>query len=339
MDALRRRLFLELGQKIGKTPLVVSGLEVPNGNQILIKRECDNPFGSHYDRVYLELFRYYESVGRIRPGDQLLETSSGSAGVSFAAIGLSLGYDCYVAIPADGEKAREEAIKEYLPEKDHLIFTPAEEYLGGFPEFIRTFLSRNKGFFFMNHSMGKKGKNNELALSALSHIAIEVLRSMSDVDYFVPAIGNGSSVLGVGRKLNAEGTKVIPFETFQSAAMYDLLNPGKYESKFGIKPGTLSRHQLPGTSYQGVDFPHIRNALGLVGKVVLVSDAQMDKEYSELTGRTDSKGLVHWDQIGSLADYGRTTLAGLAVAMELAQGVRNKKILVIAYDKAERYDS
>ena len=58
-----------------------------------MKRECDNPFGSHYDMVYLALYRHYEESGKIRPGDKVLETTSGAAGVSFAGIGKELGFN------------------------------------------------------------------------------------------------------------------------------------------------------------------------------------------------------------------------------------------------------
>lgn len=382
----RHRLYNELESKIGNTPLTKFIGEVPNNNAIWIKRECDNPFGSHYDRVYLELFRHYEKTGKIKPGDKVLETTSGSAGVSFAGIGKLLGYDCYVAIPAGGERAREEAIKKQLPDENHLILTPAENYIGGFPAFLTRFLTENKDYFLLNHSMGPRDKetgrftNNEVTLSALEKIADEAIdffdRNKISINYFLPAVGNGSSVLGPGRVFQRwnqlmynilgtfmeEGavyylprfdfgkevraiedarTKIISFETFQSAVAFELLHPGEYERMFSIKPGTLARHRLPGTSYQGIDFPHIRNSIDekVVDEVVLVSDAKMDAEYNGLTGRTDTKNLPHWDiSLVCCGDLGRSTRAGLSVALDIAKKVSGKNLLVIAYDKAERYD-
>ncbi len=120
MDTQRRQLYQNLYARIGRTPLIEYEGEVPRGNRIFIKRECDNPFGSHYDRVYLALFRHYEEEGRIKPGDTVLETTSGSAGISFAGIGKFLGYQCRVAIPAGGEKARVTALEG---EGAEIIFT------------------------------------------------------------------------------------------------------------------------------------------------------------------------------------------------------------------------
>src|SRR4051794_35598422 len=114
---------------IGRTPLVRFEGDVPNENKIWLKLECENPFGSHYDRVYLDLFEHYQREGILRPDGTVLETTSGSAGVSFAAIGRRLGYRCLVAIPAGGERAREEAIRR---EGAELILTPADRYISGF---------------------------------------------------------------------------------------------------------------------------------------------------------------------------------------------------------------
>ena len=342
----RERLYDDMARRIGCTPLVRYAGSVPNGNTIWIKRECDNPFGSHYDRVYIALFRHYESIGKIKPGDKVLETTSGSAGVSFAAIGKLLGYDCYIAMPAGGEKARIEAIKRHLISEDHLIFTPAEDYISGFPKFLRKFLSENKDYFFLNHSMGSYDKangvyeNNEVTLSSLENISKEV-RDLMRVDYFIPAVGNGSSVLGPGRVFGDE-TSVIAFETFQSAVAFCHMYPDNYYNTYGIKPGTLSRHRLPGTSYQGIDFPHIKNSVkeGVIDEVILVSDEKMDAEYATLTGRDDTKDLPHWDmELENREDFGRSTRAAIAVALETARNVHEKNLLIIAYDKADRYDN
>lgn len=341
----RQKLYEKLESKIGNTPLINYEGKIPNGNKIFIKMESENPFGSHYDRVFLRLFKKYESEGKIKPGDKVIETSSGSAGISFAGIGKILGYDCYVAMPAGGEKAREEATIRYLTDKNHLILTPKREYVNGFKGFLRNFLPNHKGYFFINHSMGhfdkKTGhpKNNETTLNSLEGIATETLNKI-DVDIFIPAIGNGSSLVGPGRVLKNKGaTKVIGFETIQSAVGYDLLYPGKYKEKFGINPGTLERHRVPGTSFQGIDFPHIRASLEekLIDEAVLISDELLDKNYKEKTGEEVPEEIPHWDSI-KYDSLGRTGNAGLAVALNLAEKVQNKNFLIIGYDKAERYD-
>ena len=122
---------------------------------------------------------------------------------------------------------------------------------------------------------------------------------------------------------------------------------------FGIKPGTLSKHRMPGTSFHGIDFPHIQIAIEdeVLKNVFLVSDKLADAEYEQLTGRNveeiihaDQKDLVpfvHWDENDShVNDMGRTTMAGLAVAKWLANhwSTNNANLVIIGYDKADRYD-
>ncbi|MBI2146940.1 pyridoxal-phosphate dependent enzyme [Candidatus Woesearchaeota archaeon] len=341
----RRHPYDNLSDRIGNTPLIRFQGEVPHGNRIWIKREYDNPFGSHYDRVYLALFDHFEKLGIIKPGSKVLETTSGTAGVSYAGIGRELGYECHVAIPKGMDNAVIEAIRQQGATP---YFTPEQDYIAGFPTFLRSFLREHRGeFTFLNHSMtqqrgpgGSVPANNETTLQAMAGITREIQQELPVVDYFIPAVGNGSSILGPAMELE-DTTKVVVFESFQSAVAYDQKCPGDYERRYGIKPGTLPRHKLRGTSYPGIDFPHIRNAItqGIIDDVALVSDAEIDRHYHASTGRDDTVSLPHWDvQFMGHKDLGKTGRAGIAVALRLAEKVADKNLVIIAYDKAERYD-
>ncbi|MEK7133722.1 MAG: pyridoxal-phosphate dependent enzyme [Patescibacteria group bacterium] len=324
-------------EKIGNTPMIQYHGEVPNGNRIYFKLECENPFGSHYDRVYPALYKHYEEKGRLVPGATVLETTSGSAGVSFAGIGRRLGYKCIVAIPACTENAREEAIKQ---EGAELINTPADVYVKGFPPFLKRYLVKNRHVIFLNHSMGEFGIENTVTTSSLESIAVEAQKKLGSIDYYVAAVGNGSTVLGPGRIFAAAGTKIVTFESLQSGVAYEYLYPGAYERAFGIKPGSLPRHNLFGTSYPGITFPHIQIALQkeqLVSETFLVSDAAVDQNYYKATGKETPLEIPRWDAY-QLRPYGRTTRAGLAVALKIAEREHNKKILALAYDNEDRYD-
>ena len=341
MEKVRQQIYTKLENQIGNTPLVEFAGEMPNGNTLLIKRECDNPFGSHYDRVYLELFREFEQRKGLTPGSKVLETTSGTAGASFAGIGKLLGYECHLAVPEGVDEAIIKVIKE---QGATLYRTPEKDYVSGFPQFIKEFRPRSNGFYFLNHSMGEKVgagfSNNEITLRAFETIAREVLEE-TDIDIYLPAVGNGSTVLGPGRVFKDHGTKIVTFESVQAAVSYDMLYPGRYEARFGIKPGTLPRHRLRGTSYQGIDFPHIKNAIqaGMVDDALLISDRWQDTHYTERTGRGDFNVLPHWDQtFAGHEDVGRSTRAGIAAALELAQTVHHKTMLILAYDNASRYD-
>lgn len=339
---MRTDRYQELESKIGNTPLIKYSGEVPNDNTLWIKRECDNPFGSHYDRVYLALFKRFEEQGKIKPGDKVLETTSGTAGASFAGIGRMLGYECHVAIPEGVDEAIVRVIKE---QGATLYRTPEKDYVSGFPQFLRGFLPQHPDLYFLNHSMGTRSwagfSNNEITLKAFESIATEVLREIK-VDIYLPAVGNGSTILGPGRILVQQDTQIIAFESVQAAVAYNQLYPNQYETRFGIKPGSLPRHRLRGTSYQGIDFPHIKHAVeqAVISDVILISDRWQDVYYHAATGRDDFTLLPHWDQtFKNHEDVGRSTRAGIAASLELAKSVVGKNMLILAYDNASRYDS
>ncbi|MFA6460725.1 MAG: pyridoxal-phosphate dependent enzyme [Candidatus Woesearchaeota archaeon] len=334
--------YQELESKIGNTPLVQYLGEIPNRNTIWIKRECDNLFGSHYDRVYLALFKYFEEQKGLKPGMNVLETTSGTAGASFTGIGRMLGYECHVAVPEGVDEAIIRVIKE---QGATLYRTPEKDYVNGFPDFLRNFLPQHPLLYFFNHSMGTRSgagfSNNEITLKAFESIAEEVLRETA-VDIYLPAVGNGSTVLGPGRVFVQQGTQIVAFESVQAAVAYNQLYPNRYETRFGIKPGSLPRHRLRGTSYQGIDFPHIKHAVeqAVIDDVLLISDRWQDEYYHAVTGRNDFTSLPHWDQIfAGHEDVGRSTRAGIAACLELAKSVVGKTMLIIAYDNASRYDS
>ena len=270
MEASRTQKYQLLAERIGRTPLKTYPGEVPRGNRIWLKCECENPFGSHYDRIYLALLHQFEELDSIRVGDAVYDTTSGSAGCSLAGVGRELGFDVHVGIPAGGEAARVRAIEEL---GGTIHYTPAESYIAGFTEFILAFKRSHPKVFFLNHSMGKRGRVNDVALDALATISREVEGELERIDFFIPAVGNGTSILGPARAF-ATTVDVIAFETFQAAVAYEKMYPGRYQQQYGIEPGSLPRHRLPGTSYQGIEFPHINQSIstGLLKDVVLVSD-------------------------------------------------------------------
>ena len=293
----RKEKYRELESRIGNTPLIRYVGDVPNGNTVWIKRECDNPFGSHYDRVYLALYRHWEENRGLEPGMKVLETTSGSAGVSFAGIGRELGYTCYVMIPEGPQlQKRREAIEE---QGARLILTPEDEYINGFPSRVRRYISELNARF-LNHSMGRRGTNNEVTLHSLEAIAREALAE-TPIDVYVGGVGNGSSIAGPGRVFREHGVRII-----------------------GYKPSESGKSELPGLiNQEGLDpsvvipFPHIDEANRIMDKVVAVSGHERGIENHE--------------------DIGKTGRAGISVALDEAERLEGKNLLVIGYDKMERY--
>lgn len=347
----RCRLYSSLETRIGHTPLIELYGVLPNGNRLFLKQEYENGVGhSHYDRVYLALMKEKERLGLISPGMNLFETTSGTAGVSFAAIGRELGYRCHVAIPAGGEKARERAIEN---EGAQLYLTPADQYVNGFIEFIRIFSRAHPDFVFVNHSMGNiLGKGcgvNETAVAAMASAADEIAAQLMalgvpKLDVVMSAFGNGTNTLGLGRRFRiiAPQARICAYEMVLSGVGY----AQKYgeeayktllDSDRRFSAADFARHRMPGTSYPGIDFPAAREAISLVDRVSLVADACAEQEFEKVTGNSLPQQVIR-TQFDRNGQYGRSTEAGMAVAGKLAEHERGKTFVVIGYDQPDRYD-
>ena len=101
---------------------------------------------------------------------------------------------------------------------------------------------------------------------------------------------------------------------------------------------------MPGTSFPGIDFPAFNRSIEMLDDIKLVTDDKTSSEYKKLAKtKNDTEVAVHWDDPAieqNLKDFGRTTKAGVAVALrKIKEGQEiKKKFLVIAYDRADRYD-
>ena len=357
----RRNLYENLYQKFTSSINVINikdlikNIEIPNNNQISFVSLFDNDlWENHYAWVYLDLMLAYEVKWEIIPGiTKVFETSSWSWGIACSKVAKELWYPCLIVIPAWWEKAREESIKNNWAE---LELTDAQQYTNWFPMFVKRFLIKNKEainekqLFFLSHSQGKLNEdgtfdNNEITIKALAKIWYTILQNFKNnwkkLDYMVSWIWNWTNTLWIWWPLHLNGTQIIWFETFEWANMYDKIYPWKYEEEFWIKPGELWRHSMPGLSPSNnkIYFPHFENSIDMIDDVYLVWSKKVSEKYEEITNRKLPKNIVQYDNDKyQLSDWWRTTKAWFFVSLELAEKVKNKEILVLWYDKANRYD-
>ncbi|UCG51683.1 MAG: pyridoxal-phosphate dependent enzyme [Candidatus Latescibacterota bacterium] len=358
----RAKLYDKLKAEVGHTPVCeITHIDIPNGNRIFAKEEhLNKPTGSHYDRVYVELLEGFESSGTIAPKEvELVETTSGNAGMAFADAAKKLGYKSTVIIPEGVSTTRLEGISALGAT---IIQTPKHDFVKGAVEELRRLLtvesrkrkkSGKRPYFCPNHS------RNPLTLNAMARIGEEVLDDAPvELDMFVAAVGNGSSLLGPGRVLKEYGAEVIAWDPVKAPTAFEMRNPGEYKTTFGIDPGQLGLHSIYGTGVLGVAFPFLEEAIfgtddtaPIVDDILLVADDDAMESFSALhdRGAIGSKAL---DKALSLPDLsaahrllmgiekksvGRSSAGSLAVALKLCEEVKNKNILIILYDRATYY--
>src|SRR5690606_36442155 len=125
--------YPSLAQTIGNTPLVqlqrIPGPEAAaRGNVVLVKLEGNNPAGSVKDRPALSMISRAEARGEIRPGDTLIEATSGNTGIGLAMAAAIMGYRMILIMPENSSDERKWAMTAYGAE---LILVSKEEGMEG----------------------------------------------------------------------------------------------------------------------------------------------------------------------------------------------------------------
>ena len=195
-----------LEETIGNTPMVrlqriPGAANTTRGNVILGKLEGNNPAGSVKDRPALSMIKRAEERGEIKPGDMLIEATSGNTGIALALVAAIRGYRMTLIMPDNLSVERRAAMTAYGAE---LILTPAA---GGGMEYARDLALK----------MQQEGKGTVLDQFAnpdnpLSHFESTGPEIWNDTDgkvtHFVSAMGTTGTIMGVSRYLKSRDTAI-----------------------------------------------------------------------------------------------------------------------------------
>ena len=331
MDAARRRLYNSYITAIRDTPLtrLATSSRSLDGS-IFAKEEYRNPTGSHYDREYFRLLYELEDRRIIVEGQTpLIETTTGNAGASFAWACRILGYDARVVIPEDMPTARIAHIESYDAK---IVFSPAGQYVKGIIETLKQELNDTPTLWCPNHAADTK-----YSIAGMSDLAEEIVADLTKqglvrLDYYVSALGNGSSLRGVGELLrNQLGAQLIGVEPFECPTNYVAVYPGRFEREFHRAP-TFSPHHLIGTGawdYEAntrvdFEFPNTKHMLPLLHEIELVNEGAW-------------RGAVLELQDKYLQFVGNTSAACFVVAKRLLERDPGCSVLLVFYDPAWKY--
>jgi cysteine synthase B len=179
---------------VGKTPLVKINRLNPNpGVTVAAKLERFNPTGSTKDRVALEMIEQAEKQGRIKPGDTLVEGTSGNTGIAFSMIGKQKGYKVKIVMPEFMSEERKKMIKAFGSE---LVLTDEQK--------------KESGTIEKAEKLGKKQGNANLnqfcnPANAQAHYKTTAREIWDDtrgkVTHFVCSMGTCGTISGVGKRL------------------------------------------------------------------------------------------------------------------------------------------
>jgi cysteine synthase A len=189
---------------IGDTPIVRINRLAPAGVNLYAKVESFNPLGSVKDRLALGVIEAAEESGDLKPGQTVIEATSGNTGIGLAMVCAAKGYP-FVCVMAESFSVERRRIMRFLGAK--VVLTPAAAKGSGMINKAKE-LSAEHGWY-----LTRQFENEANADMHSRTTAVEILRDFSGVklDYWVTGFGTGGTLKGVGRVLRKEspGTKII----------------------------------------------------------------------------------------------------------------------------------
>jgi cysteine synthase B len=197
----------DLLDTIGDTPMVeLARLAPPGGARLFAKLEGANPTGSVKDRIARAMVVEALESGALRPGQTILEPSSGNTGISLALVGRLLGHPVRIVMPDNTTPEREQLLRLYGAE---IVHSPGSEGSNGAVRMAQR-LAEEDPSLFMPYQYGNEA--NPRAHETTT--GPEILAQVPDVDVFVAGLGTGGTLTGVGRYLKHErpGVRIVAVE-------------------------------------------------------------------------------------------------------------------------------
>ena len=187
---------------IGDTPLVkLEKVSQKAGGDIYAKVESCNPGGSIKDRICLSMIEAAEKAGRLRPGDTIVEPTSGNTGIGLAVVAAVKGYKTILIMPESMSTERFGLLSSFGAE---MILTPAIEGMKGSIVEAERLLKENPGYFMPDQFSNPA--NPEAHRKTTGPEIWDALNG--EVAAFVAAVGTGGTITGVGEVLKGRDGKI-----------------------------------------------------------------------------------------------------------------------------------
>ena len=206
--------YMTIEQYIGNTPLVrLQRLPGDTSNTILLKLEGNNPAGSVKDRPALNMIGMAESRGDIKPGDTLIEATSGNTGIALAMAAAIKGYHMILVMPENMSLERRSLMKAYGAE---IVLTPADGSMEAAIDQAREMEAAGTGLILDQFS------NQDNPMAHVKGTAPEIWRQTDGkLTHFVSAMGTTGTIMGVSSFLKDKnpGIEIIGVQPMEGSSI------------------------------------------------------------------------------------------------------------------------
>jgi cysteine synthase B len=193
--------FSTLESTVGNTPLVrLQRMAAASTNTLLVKLEGNNPAGSVKDRPALSMIRHAEARGEIKPGDTLIEATSGNTGIALAMVAAMKGYRMVLVMPEHMSIERRAVMKTFGAE---IVLVSRESSMEGARDLAKDMEARGQGRVLDQFS------NPDNPRAHYEGTGPEIWRDTAGrITHFVSAMGTTGTIMGTSQYLKEQNPAV-----------------------------------------------------------------------------------------------------------------------------------
>jgi cysteine synthase A len=314
--------FSNILETVGNTPVVRINRLAPSGIDLYVKIEAFNPLGSVKDRLALGVIEDAEKSGKLKPGQTVIEATSGNTGIGLAMVCAAKGYPLVVTM-AESFSVERRRLMRFLGAK--VILTPPPAGGTGMVQ-KAVELAEEHGWF-----MTRQFENEANADMHSRTTAREIIDDFAGkrLDYFVTGFGTGGTLKGVARVFEKERpeTQVILAEPADAPMVTSgTAQERKDDGAPASRHPAWKPHPIQGWSPDFI--PKLTGdavAAGYIDRVITISGPDAMKASRDLAQK---EGIL----------VGTSAGASFAAALEVAKGAeQGATILCMLPDTGERY--
>ena len=318
----RGKLFGSILDTVGDTPTIRINRIGPKNATIYVKFEAFNPAGSVKDRLALSIIEAAEQDGRLKPGQTVIEATSGNTGIGLAMVCAAKGYPLVVTM-ADSFSIERRRLMRFLGAK--VVLTPRAEKAVGMYKKAVELADKNDWFLASQFETPDNADIHE------STTGREIMGDFEGerLDYFVTGYGTGGTISGVSRVLRKErpDTKIILTEP-ANAALVGSGTPQERSATHAPESGHPAWEPHPIQGWTPDFIPYV------------LQEAIDGKYYDELLPVAGADGIA-WSKRLAAEEGIFTGISGgstFAIAMQVAETApEGSVILCMLPDTGERY--